>query len=464
MIKEFLTDTLEIDRFLEKDVLLKKDYIRKRNEYVSQYQSKSKKSFFGKVIKPNRPASDFTSLERIRVVVDSLIDETNVESVCRKERISVETYDTWKKDFLDAFNRYSEEVLIREKIAESNKNFILKEANQEAYQFFKKHSIDAGSSRSLVIPAQEKLTTYSNFCTIQNVFILNKMNNFRMINKHLEEVNEKLPEGGMLLGCFETFRNKNEKSTLAKIPVVKHLYFSSQFVLHRVMPKMPYLKKLYFAITKGKGRLLSKAESLGRLVSCGFEIVDFEVINGVHYFAAKKVKEPSYDMSASYGPLFKMRRVGKHGKIIGVYKFRTMHPYSEYLQDYVLKLNGYSETGKPADDFRIVPWGKFLRRYWLDELPQLINVLKGELKLVGVRPVSQRYFNDIPSDVQELRLTQKPGCIPPYVALNRQSSVNSVLQAEKEYLLEKVQRPYSTDMRYFLSAMYNIIFKQKRSA
>ena len=52
-----------------------------------------------------------------------------------------------------------------------------------------------------------------------------------------------------------------------------------------------------------------------------------------------------------------------------------MHPYSEYLQDYILKLNGYSETGKPANDFRLVPYGKFLRRYWIDELPQLYKFI-----------------------------------------------------------------------------------------
>ena len=117
-----------------------------------------------------------------------------------------------------------------------------------------------------------------------------------------------------------------------------------------------------------------------------------------------------------------------------------------------------------ANDFRLVPWGKFLRKYWLDELPQLINLFKGELKLVGCRPVSQRYFEDIPKDIQELRLNQKPGCIPPYVALNRKSSLYSVLDAEKEYLETKIKNPYFTDTKYFFKAIYNILFKGKRSA
>ncbi|MCF6224519.1 MAG: sugar transferase [Flavobacteriaceae bacterium] len=159
-----------------------------------------------------------------------------------------------------------------------------------------------------------------------------------------------------------------------------------------------------------------------------------------------------------------MPRLGENGRIIKVYKLRTMHPYSEYLQDYVLKANGYAETGKPAEDFRIPTWGKFMRKCWLDELPQLINVLKGDMKLVGIRPVSERYFQDIPKEMQKLRLTQKPGCIPPYVALNRKGNVMSVLQAEKDYLEEKINNPYFTDAKYFFTAIFNIIFRHKRSA
>ena len=209
---------------------------------------------------------------------------------------------------------------------------------------------------------------------------------------------------------------------------------------------------------------MSKAEGLGRLVSCGFKIMDFKTIDGLLYFVVKKVSEPKFDMSPSYGPLYKMPRLGKNGKIIGVYKFRTMHPYSEYLQDYILDSHGYAESGKPANDFRIPKWGKFMRKFWLDEVPQLINVLKGELKLVGIRPVSRRYFQDIPLEMQKLRTTQIPGCIPPYVALNRSGNVMSVLQAEKEYLEEKIKNPYFTDLKFFFLAIFCIVFRNKRSA
>jgi lipopolysaccharide/colanic/teichoic acid biosynthesis glycosyltransferase len=92
------------------------------------------------------------------------------------------------------------------------------------------------------------------------------------------------------------------------------------------------------------------------------------------------------------------------------------------------------------------------------------NLLKGDLKLVGVRPISQRYFNDIPKDLQDLRSKFKPGCVPPYVALNRNGDVQSVLIAEREYLKEKVNSPFTTDTKFFFKAIFNILVKGKRSA
>ena len=159
-----------------------------------------------------------------------------------------------------------------------------------------------------------------------------------------------------------------------------------------------------------------------------------------------------------------MPRIGKNGNIINVYKLRTMHPYSEYIQDHILQKYGYNDSGKPANDFRLSTWGKFLRKYWIDELPQLLNVLKGELKLVGTRPVSKRYLEDIPVELQLMRIKHKPGCIPPYVALNKDPDVNSVQNSEFEYLKLLDKKPYTTDIRYFFKAVFNILVHKKRSA
>ena len=343
------------------------------------------------------------------------------------------------------------------------KSFFINKVGEKAYTFLNSY-ISIESKDSFVVSTTDEFNILTNSSKFNAVINLSKVNNIRFINKFFEAVNSKLSNDNFFIVCFETINARKERHRMGSIPLIKNIYFVVEFVLLRVIPKLWGFKKIYFLITQGRNRLLSKAEVMGRLVSCGFEIIDEQSFDGLKYIVAKKNKEPDFNLKASYGPLFTMKRIGKGGGIIGVYKFRTMHPYAEYLQDYILKKHGYAETGKPKDDFRLTPWGRILRRYWLDELPQLINVIKGELKLVGVRPISARYFQDIPKDLQALRLKFKPGCIPPYVSLNRKSDIDSVLQAEREYLEEKVKHPFITDTRYFFKAIFNIIFKRKRSA
>jgi lipopolysaccharide/colanic/teichoic acid biosynthesis glycosyltransferase len=230
-----------------------------------------------------------------------------------------------------------------------------------------------------------------------------------------------------------------------------------------VCPKIPVFQKLYFAITNGKDRALSKSEGLGRLYYCGFNVIAITEYDNLLYYVAKKKRIPNDDKNPSYSPIVKMKRVGKHRKDIFVYKFRTMHPYAEYLQDFIITNYGYSANGKPANDFRLTSWGKFMRKYWLDELPQIINVAKGEMKLVGIRPVSQRFLDEYPPELVERRLKYKPGCIPAYVALNKQG-VEEFIEAEREYLADKKLHPLITDFKYFIRALNTIFIKKMRSA
>ncbi len=324
--------------------------------------------------------------------------------------------------------------------------------------------VNLTAEKTLLVEASDEYAISECTGEVNAIVNLEKVNNIRFINKFFESVNSKLKNEDFFICRFETIGARRERHRYLGIPVVRSIFFGFEFIFLRVFPKIWGFKKIYFLISKGRNRLLSKAEVLGRLVSCGFEIVSFESFDGLMYVISKKIKAPEFNMNVSYGPIFKMQRLGKDRKLIGVYKFRTMHPYAEYLQRYVLGLSGYSESGKPANDFRLTPWGAFLRKYWLDELPQIINILKGEMKLVGVRPVSESYLPDIPKELQDLRFKQKPGCIPPYVALGRKSSVESVLQAEQDYLVEKARNPYFTDTRYFFKALFNIIFRRRRSA
>ena len=141
-----------------------------------------------------------------------------------------------------------------------------------------------------------------------------------------------------------------------------------------------------------------------------------------------------------------------------------MHPYSEFLHDFMISKHGYGALGKPKNDFRVTNWGKFLRKFWIDEIPQIFNVLKGDMKLVGLRPVSQVYFNGLSEELQKMRIKFKPGCIPPYVAFNEKSSRDSVLLAEEKYIALKNKNPYTTDIGLFFKALYFILIKKKRGS
>ena len=301
----------------------------------------------------------------------------------------------------------------------------------------------------------------------KNILNLEKSNSFRYTNKFFEAINTVLPKNGKYIGCVETIELRKIRLRKKYLPFIWRIYHFFDFIFTRIFPRLFFFKKIYFFITKGESKVISKSEVLGRLVSCGFEIIDFKIINLEYpllYFIVQKKCKPLNNLKASYGPLFKMRRVGQNGEIIGVYKMRTMHPYSEYLQEYVLKKNGNSISGKILNDFRIPHWSRFLRKYWLDELPQILNVLKFEMNIFGPRPVSEIRFNQFPKTLQNRRIKYKPGCIPAYLAFNYNSDSNSLIKSEIKYLdmLEK----YGSIINFFLMiiAIYNIVFKARRSS
>ena len=199
------------------------------------------------------------------------------------------------------------------------------------------------------------------------------------------------------------------------------------------------------------------------LVYSGFRILDLVVVDEVLYFAAVKDRGSVPEKKLFYSFIFKMQRIGQGGKPIYVYKLRTMHPYSEYIQDFIYNLNGSADGDKIKDDFRVASWGKILRKYWIDELPMLLNFLKGDLKLVGVRPLSRIKFNQYPPDLQKLRTSTKPGLIPPFYK-DIPKNFNELLASEKKYLLAYKKNPIKTDIKYFFNCLYNILVKQARSS
>jgi exopolysaccharide biosynthesis polyprenyl glycosylphosphotransferase len=110
------------------------------------------------------------------------------------------------------------------------------------------------------------------------------------------------------------------------------------------------------------------------------------------------------------GPaVFRQERVGKDGRPFVLYKFRTMVVNAEARLQKLRDLNDTDgELFKMRKDPRVTPVGRWLRRYSLDELPQLVNVLKGDMSLVGPRPPLAREVAGYPADMRR-RLVVKPG-------------------------------------------------------
>ena len=113
----------------------------------------------------------------------------------------------------------------------------------------------------------------------------------------------------------------------------------------------------------------------------------------------------------SRGPvLFRQERIGRNKRRFFMYKFRTMVPNAEKLQS---SLEGLNEAKGPVfkikDDPRVTPVGRLLRRTSLDELPQLFNVLRGDMSLVGPRPLPLRDYEGFDQDWQRRRFSVRPG-------------------------------------------------------
>lgn len=324
--------------------------------------------------------------------------------------------------------------------------------------------IDLHSSNTYVFASTtifniESLTPYK-YDTIVNV---RSLNNIRGINKMFSLINEKLPDDGLFVGVFKD-KHVKKQQILHKYPKgINWLFYTFYYFVKRVIPKLFITKRLYYDITHGKRRVLSKTEVFGRLYYCGFEVLSEKKMDHYTYFVARRRQEPPRYKKRRYGPIISLNRVGKNGKTFKFYKARTMYPYSEFLQEYIYKKCDLQEGGKFNHDIRVSTLGKFMRRCWLDELPMLLNLLKGDMKLVGVRPLSKHYFSLYNKELQELRTQFKPGLLPPFYA-DMPKTLDEIQASEMKYLLRcKEKGVFVTDIVYMWKIFVNIVFKRARS-
>ena len=156
------------------------------------------------------------------------------------------------------------------------------------------------------------------------------------------------------------------------------------------------------------------------------------------------------------GPFFTQLRCGKDGRLFRMYKFRSMEPDAE---ERLFELSGLNERDGPAfkikNDPRVTRVGRFIRKTNIDELPQLLNIIKGDMSIVGPRP-------PLPSEVekytdrQRLRLTVKPGlsCYWQIRQCSEDISFEEWVAMDLKYISE---RSLSVDNRIIIRTLLAVI-------
>lgn len=162
----------------------------------------------------------------------------------------------------------------------------------------------------------------------------------------------------------------------------------------------------------------------------------------------------------SKGPVFfKHTRVGKSGKIIKIYKFRTMVDNAEDLIKNFTpeQMKEYKENYKLTNDPRITRVGKILRRASIDELPQLINIVKGELSIIGPRPVVQEELKKYGENAEKL-LSVTPG-LTGYWAANGRSCISYEHRMEMElFYVDNIS--FKLDLKIFFKTIETVIKRE----
>lgn len=342
---------------------------------------------------------------------------------------------------------------------------VLSLTTEEDYQLLLEKA-KLGSRQTKIVANRDRFSLLQlpdyQYATIVDLTLLNDA---KGINRRFCMVNQKLPDNGRYVCCYRPQEYIKQKILTTYPKGINWVVYFFYFLRKRVIPRLLLTSRLYYDITKGRKRMLSKTEVLGRLYYCGFEVEDVVPMGHIEYVFCRRHMQPyPQEQFKRYGPLIKLPRVSKGGEIVYFYKFRTMHPYSEYIQKYVFDEGGGMDIAdKSSNDWRITSWGRVFRRYWLDELPMLINFFQGKIKLVGVRPLSRTMFNEYPQYLQDLRTQVKPGLIPPFY-IDHPKTFDELFASEEKYLRAYLEHPLKTDIQYFFRTVNSILFKKMHSA
>lgn len=168
--------------------------------------------------------------------------------------------------------------------------------------------------------------------------------------------------------------------------------------------------------------------------------------------------------SGSSGRIFFTQiRVGYQGVPILVYKIRTMNPATKIPTELLLESAASGPAGKMDRDPRVTFIGRLLRPFGLDEMPQIINLLKGEMKLVGHRPIPIEELDRCSPEFQTEYLRHKPGLMG-IVYSRTVQGVREAREVTMEYFKEYDRHPFRTDFTRFFQICYAFLIKGRRSS
>ena len=170
----------------------------------------------------------------------------------------------------------------------------------------------------------------------------------------------------------------------------------------------------------------------------------------------------SYILNKDYSSIFfTHKRIGKNGKEFKMYKFRTMVPNAEELLKEMLKnkkyLNEWKEYHKFENDPRITKVGKIFRKLSLDELPQFINILIGDMSLIGPRPLIQEEVDDYKKK-KKILLSIKPGLTGWWACHGRSCTSNKQRQDLELYYVKNCS--FILDIKTFFLTIVKVLKRE----
>ena len=301
-----------------------------------------------------------------------------------------------------------------------------------------------------------------------------RINEVRRLNQYLLFCTERIAIGGYFVARYVPIEKATEDLRRRYKGVLFWTVYTLHFLWYGVLPKLPWVATRYFsrpmrwlemvclALAKTRKRALSKAEVWGRLSYCGLRVIAESKGDADIFLIAQRVTCRVPNKKPSYYPLIALEKVGLDGEVIRIHKIRTMYAFSEFLQKRIFEEHGLTSSGKFANDFRLTEYGRFLRKYWLDELPQIFDWLRGEIKLVGIRATSPHYLSLYPRKFRDLYVQIKPGLIPP-IFDESTNGFDQIVEVELAYLHRYWHQPVRTDVHYLIETLTDIVFRGIRS-